>query len=313
MQSLISVIVPCYNIEHYIENTIKSILNSTYSEIELLLINDGSTDNTSQILKKYEEIDHRVKVIHKNNGGVSSARNIGIDIARGDYIYFLDGDDTIENTLFETALKIFEKNSEIDIFSFGFDIVNEKNIQLKNYSFKKYDKKLISGREFLNLLFTKKLRQHISSFIVRKKILKENNIIFPEDVAYCEDQEVQVKLLLNSNLIYYNNKPDSHYLQRETSAMRTEQINYDALIVFRRLKPYYENKISTIQLRQNFYNYASIFFIMKWKEGLINKRDEDYFLKLNTYSECLKKTTFTFNKYGFVAYLFSKFYLIWRN
>ena len=313
MKNLISIVVPCYNIENYIEKTIKSVLNSTYTHIELILINDGSTDNTLKILKKNEKKDHRIKVIDKKNSGVSSARNIGIKASNGNYIYFLDGDDTIENNMFEDALKIFKENSDIDIFSFGFDIVSENDIQLKNYNFKKYDKKIFSREEFLNLFFTKKLRQHICSFVVKKEILIINNITFAEDVNYGEDLEVQIKLLLSSNLIYYDKKCYFHYLKRSSSAINLGIINYDSLIILRRLKPDFEKKTISTKLRQNFYNFTSLFFILKWKAGILKRYPKNYFNELNTFSELLGNTTLTFNVYDIIAFLFSKFYLTYRK
>ena len=312
MKDLISVIVPCYNLENYIENTIRSVLNSSHHDIELLLINDGSTDNTLNIIKQYEASDHRVKIINKKNEGVSSARNMGIKASTGEYIYFLDGDDSIKGDLFEVALKVFKGNNEIDIFSFGFDIVNENDIQLKNYSFQKYHNRKFTNEDFLNLFFTKKLRQHICSLIVKKEVLINNQIIFSQDVSYSEDQEVQVKILLNSHFIYYNATAYFHYLKRETSAMNSLKINFDSLIVFRRLKLYLEQKTNTIKLKHNFNNYTALFFIIKWKDGIKNKRDKRYFDELDTFSECLKETKFIYHKYGAMTYLFSKFYFLWK-
>ena len=93
---MISIIVPIYNVELYLEKCIESIINQTYKDIEVILINDGSTDKSGIICDKYAKIDDRIIVLHKENGGVSSARNKGLDIAKGDYIAFVDPDDYIE-------------------------------------------------------------------------------------------------------------------------------------------------------------------------------------------------------------------------
>ena len=121
---LISIIVPCYNIEKYISKTLESVRNQTFQNFEIILIDDGSKDNTGKILDDYNKKDKRIKVIHKINEGVSQARNIGIENAVGEYIYFLDGDDLIEKNLLERANEVF-KNNKVEIFSFGFNMVYE--------------------------------------------------------------------------------------------------------------------------------------------------------------------------------------------
>ena len=95
MDDLISVIVPVYNVEEYLDRCIESIVNQTYKNLEILLIDDGSTDNSYNICDKWAKKDNRIKVVHKENGGVSSARNVGLDVATGDYIGFVDSDDYI--------------------------------------------------------------------------------------------------------------------------------------------------------------------------------------------------------------------------
>ena len=100
-----SIIVPCYNVEKYIEKTIKSILTQTFDDFELILVNDGSTDKTKNILDEYFQKDKRINVINKKNSGVSEARNEGIKIAVGKYIYFLDGDDYITNDFYQKQQK----------------------------------------------------------------------------------------------------------------------------------------------------------------------------------------------------------------
>ena len=107
----ISVIVPVYNIEHYIEECIKSILNQTFKEFELLLVDDGSTDSSLNICRGYEKKDNRIKVIHKKNGGLSDARNVGIEKACGKYICFIDGDDFIANDTLENMYNLILKNN----------------------------------------------------------------------------------------------------------------------------------------------------------------------------------------------------------
>src|SRR5690625_1367019 len=98
----ISIIVPVYNLEDYLHKCIDSILAQTFTNFELILVNDGSTDRSSEICEEYASIDHRIRVIHKKNGGVASSRNAGLEVAKGEYIGFVDNDDYINEYMFET-------------------------------------------------------------------------------------------------------------------------------------------------------------------------------------------------------------------
>src|SRR5665647_2657921 len=99
---LISIIVPIYKVENYIRNCVDSILNQTYKNLEVILVDDGSTDNCGNICDEYSLKDNRIKTIHKKNGGLSSARNAGLDVAKGEYIGFIDSDDWIEKDMYES-------------------------------------------------------------------------------------------------------------------------------------------------------------------------------------------------------------------
>lgn len=112
-EKLVSVIIPAYNIEDYIGRCLDSIISQTYKNLEIIVVDDGSRDRTGEILDDYVKKDPRMKVVHKKNGGVSSARNTGIDIAEGDYIGFVDGDDRIDPKLFETLVKLLMRKMQI--------------------------------------------------------------------------------------------------------------------------------------------------------------------------------------------------------
>lgn len=117
MNHLISVIVPVYNAEKYISKCIDSILSQTFKDFELILINDGSTDNSDLICGKYASIDNRVKVFHKQNGGAGSARNLGVQKAVGDWIMFVDADDWIEPECLDICSKYISRNIDLIVFS----------------------------------------------------------------------------------------------------------------------------------------------------------------------------------------------------
>ena len=116
---LISVIVPVYNTEKYLGRCVDSIINQTYTNLEIILVDDGSPDNSPAICDEYAKKDQRIKVIHKENGGLSSARNAGLDIAKGDFISFIDSDDWVEKDLFEVLVSLYGKTqAEIIASSF---------------------------------------------------------------------------------------------------------------------------------------------------------------------------------------------------
>ena len=118
MHNLISVIVPVYNVEDYLERCINSIINQTYTNLEIILVNDGSTDSSGIICDQYSQIDSRIRVIHKKNGGLSDARNVGLDVATGEFISFIDSDDWISLTMFSEMVSQF--TDTVDIVSAKF-------------------------------------------------------------------------------------------------------------------------------------------------------------------------------------------------
>lgn len=116
----VSVIVPVYNVEAYVEECIESVLAQTWEDYELILVDDGSTDGSGMILDRYGEMDVRINVIHKKNGGLSSARNAGLDAATGKYIYFLDGDDRMLRNLLETVIPEMDRGYDLVAFDYTF-------------------------------------------------------------------------------------------------------------------------------------------------------------------------------------------------
>lgn len=217
---LISIIVPCYNIEKYISKTLESVRNQTFQNFEIILIDDGSKDNTGKILDDYSKKDKRIKVIHKINEGVSQARNIGIENAVGEYIYFLDGDDLIEKNLLERANEVF-KNNKVEIFSFGFNMVYENEEIKRKYSSEKYNNQVMKSKEFLSLFFTKKIGQHMCFFIVKRELV-QNKIFFTKGLERGEDLEFQIKMLLRDNSVYYDKTSFFKYVSRDGSVVQSK-------------------------------------------------------------------------------------------
>ena len=146
-EKLVSVIIPAYNIEDYIGRCLDSIISQTYKNLEIIVVDDGSRDYTGEILDNYAKKDRRIKVIHKENGGVSSARNKGIEAAEGDYIGFIDGDDLIEPEMYKTLVDLLEEENA-DIAHCGYQMVFPDRIDYYHNT----GKKKIQTTEELSLI-----------------------------------------------------------------------------------------------------------------------------------------------------------------
>ena len=213
---MISVIVPIYNVQNYIEKCLKSISNQTYKNIEIILVNDASTDNSLKICKKIQEQDARIKIIDlKINKGVSNARNVGLENAIGKYICFIDSDDYIEKDMIENMVKNIEKtDSDISICNF------KKNIKEKNNSnyLETYNKeellKKIMGRKFFQGFVWNKL--------YKRDIIEKYGLNFKEDIFICEDLLFNCEYISKINKGVFDGKKLYNYVQRKDSAYNGE-------------------------------------------------------------------------------------------
>lgn len=146
-RDLISIIVPIYNQFDFLRRCVDSIINQTYQNLEIILVDDGSFDGSSELCDEYAEIDGRIKVIHKSNGGLSSARNEGLNIASGEYIQFVDSDDYIDWHMTETLYEAI-KSTEADMVVCNYHIVNTEGGILE-YTFKKIKKRTLTSQEYI--------------------------------------------------------------------------------------------------------------------------------------------------------------------
>lgn len=214
---LISIIVPIYNVEKYINKCIESILNQTIKNIEIILVDDGSTDKCGVVCDKYAELDKRIKVIHKKNGGLSSARNSGLDIAKGDYIGFVDSDDWIDCNMYKELLHLAYKNNA-DVVQCEF-IKTYTEINIINAVKEKVI--CFTNIEGLNNLYNER---YVPTVVVWNKLYKSelfNNIKFPLGKLH-EDEFTTYKLLYKSIIICNTNKIYYYYRQIESSIMHNK-------------------------------------------------------------------------------------------
>lgn len=226
MFNLVSVIVPVYNTEKYLERCIDSLLRQTYKNIEILIIDDGSTDNSPEICDRYSLLDDRVKVVHKSNGGVSSARNAGLDIASGKYVAFVDSDDYVEETYIECLYSLIKDNSA-DLSICGY-IYETENGTIINRT--KGNEMLLNAYEALYMSFN---NRGFQGFLWNKLFIKEliGKLRFDVNISISEDTLFVLQYLLNCNRIVYNPTNQYHYVHHQSSALnrRYVKFNYKSL------------------------------------------------------------------------------------
>ena len=170
--TFLSVIVPVYNSENTVRNCIESILNQKFSSFELLLIDDGSTDNSLSICKEYSLKDKRVKCFHKDNAGVSSARNYGLDKCNGNYIAFIDSDDYIDSDTFQKCFDLFSAN-EID--AVRYNLIEDKGNESIPQEIA-YNEGILSKNDIADLFIDYKLKGSACCFVIKKSVI--NSIRF---------------------------------------------------------------------------------------------------------------------------------------
>lgn len=255
---MISVIVPVYNVESYLERCIESILNQTYRNLEIILINDGSTDGSKEICDKYRRKDSRVIVVNQDNKGVSSARNLGLELAKGDYIAFVDSDDYLEKDMYELLINC-SNESNADIIVCGFLQMNSKGE--KKESFIKNSSGLINSFECMKRYFNdseiKEIMYAPWNKLFKKEVLR--SVRFDENLSMGEDILFIFRCLENSQYIFINNQCKYNYIYRVDSAMRTKfsEKRFDYIKAFDKMEQICTEKYPIIlqSLReQNFYH-----------------------------------------------------------
>ena len=215
---LISIIVPVYNTEDYLAVCLDSLLAQSYENLEIILVDDGSSDSSGAICDEYAERDSRIKVIHKENGGVSSARNVGLDVARGKYIGFVDSDDSAKPNMFEQLLSNIESsgadvsvcklNSCTDQAGDG-TVDSSPETDLAVFTEKESIENIFIGRHFVG---------HVWNKLFRAELLA--GVRFREDMSLFEDVVFVISALLRAKKVCFTKKPLYNYLVRRGSLLR---------------------------------------------------------------------------------------------
>ncbi|MEF2901576.1 MAG: glycosyltransferase [Terrisporobacter sp.] len=246
---LISIIVPVYNVEKYLARCIDSILNQSLKNIEIILVDDGSTDSSPSICDEYSSKYENITAIHKKNERVSAARNDGIKLAKGKYIGFVDSDDWIEFNMFESMYKVAE-DTKSDIVMCDFKKVGIQNQYKVSQPIREgyYDRNMIEKELFPCIIMFENIEfpPTISNWTIlfRRKFLVDNNIYYDEDIHYCEDSIFGSKAMYNANSFYYmKGSYFYNYFYNPSSTTTTFNMKkWDSYVTINnRLKEYFKN------------------------------------------------------------------------
>lgn len=278
----VSVIVPVYNTEKYIEKCLNSILSQKNVEIEIIVVNDGSTDNSDKILKKFEnEYPDKIKIFEKNNGGLSDARNFGISKATGDYICFVDSDDYIDEKLFETMEQYMIQ--EIELIKYKCLRVDENGKHLEKVGGPVFKKE--TGNQAFNILYGQDvLLETAWLYLYKRDFFEKNNFFFPIN-KYHEDWAIVPFIIISAKSVVSTDFYGYYYVQSQDSITRNNNSEKIRNRAYDMLEHYdnYIKKLSQIDIdmftSQNFKIYMSNCLILKLDE-LPKEYHEQYIREL---------------------------------
>ena len=217
----LSIIIPAYNSEKYLSNCLNSIIYQNPRDIEVIIINDGSTDNTASIANEFSKKYSFINVFHQKNLGVSAARNFGIELAKGNYILFLDADDVFYPDLLNTLKEKTNKIANINLISFGYEEENNKNGKLKSYKNLDLNLSILPGNVFTKLFLSKKVSQHVCSFCYKKEMLETYNIKFNTEIHLGEDIAFQIKCMSVADSVLYLSEIYYRYCYNSSSITKS--------------------------------------------------------------------------------------------
>lgn len=297
-----SLIVPVYNVQDYLHQCIESILKQTYKEFEVILVDDGSTDNSGKICDEYAQKDNRIKVVHKINAGLVSARKEGLKSSSGEFIINIDSDDWIENILLEEIEKIINVYSpDVIAFNFFYNTFSKQTIKEHNLKEGYYDKNALEKEIYPKMLYDNSqpfysfgLRPNLWGKVFRRNILYNNQLEVDDRITLGEDAACTYPTMLQAKSLFVLNKPLYHYRYNEKSI--TNSYKKNMLENNEKLINHLFNKLgNNHNLNKQIYHYIafllflSIFNEVKNNETLFKKAKKirDFFSK-EYYVESLK-------------------------
>lgn len=272
---LISIVVPVYNVEKYLEKCVNSILSQTFNDFELILVDDGSPDNCGKICDSFAQKDSRVVVVHKENNGLSAARNSGIEIAKGKYIGFIDSDDYIAEDMYEILYNNIQKESADISMCALYDCYAGKDIELNP----KPEYLVVDSKEAIKIVFEAKITS-VTAVNKLYKIELFNDIKYPVGKS-SEDAFVIVDLLHASKKIVITTEEKYFYIHRENSITSSTYKKNDLLAIeayennYKKIMEFYPNLEKVARMRvcwANFYVLDKIMLTKDFTEKTIEKK-----------------------------------------
>ena len=315
----ISIIIPAYNVKGYVQRAIESVLNQTIREKEIIVVNDGSTDNTLQVLQKFSE---DITIIDKKNEGVSVARNVGLQQAQGEYICYLDADDFYVNEFVLEDFYNISKQHDLDVIRGAYKIFDETKNEYKEHlapSFPKINQ-VITGQEFLVGSIKYSFNEVVPWLgLYKRKYLIDNNLMFPKGIAYEEDQLMFLKAMLLNGKFMQTDKFFYTYVYRQTSCARNLDFSkaQDVAFIVKEELNLITNQKLTKEVKKASLKYcSSSFYQLTSIYGRVdNKKRKDcvklipfktrFQLMCNSYNSYHFKKIFLFN---FARIVLDKFY-----
>ncbi len=277
----LSIIIPIYNVEAYLKETLDSVGHQEYQDYELILVDDGSTDGSGAICDEYARQDERVRVIHQENGGVSAARNAGVAAAKGDFIGFVDSDDLIEPDMYAALVKIADE--------YRADVVQCRHNRdgLSERKERKLDVVIKDGEQYVRDIFTHRGREYTNQVSLWTKIYRRElfcNIHFPEGQTY-EDEQEAYKLCLKAKKIALVEDELYHYVKREDSIITgiSAKKLHDKQLALQDRVYYLPRRLPELEkvCAVSFYDYSASVLLQTYK------KDEEYYKKTK---KCLKSS-----------------------
>ncbi|MGC4018004.1 MAG: glycosyltransferase [Muricomes sp.] len=215
---LVSVVVAAYNVERYIEKCIKSLMRQTYENLEILLIDDGATDKSREICDRHAKLDNRIRVIHKQNGGLSDVRNVGLAEASGIYLMYVDGDDYVADNYVEAAVSCAESNYA-DVVIFDFEEIEEDTGRRDRWSMKLPRNTVLNANQMPKVLT---VTPSSWNKLYRLEFFRGTGLTYPLGRNY-EDLTMNPRLLVNAaRIVYLQSEPLYYYMLRDGSIMRSK-------------------------------------------------------------------------------------------
>ena len=282
----VSVIVPVYNASQYIGNTLNSIINQDFDSYEIIVIDDGSTDDSLAIINRtLENIEIPHRIIHQGNAGVSVARNVGIEASKGDYLVFIDADDYVTPNHLST---LYNGESDFSLILYVKED-GDKLIKMDTYA-----EDMITTEDFIKKELNMEITFNFFQLMYKSSIIKDNNIRFTPGIVYGEDTEFAHKALFHGRQIAINNEVTYHYVQHSESAIKTtEYRRFGVIKIFEDLvdfynknnKPELANLIITSRIPKAIFGNMNFFFHngYDFDEVLGKMKELDLLTKLSRY------------------------------